>query len=351
MNVLNSSLYLSDIEKATKSLDWIEFPNDKTFLVTGASGLICSSVVDLLVNLAQNYKLNWKIFLAGRNEEKIHNRFLKYFNDKNVSFINYEIEDPCHFPSGINYLIHGAGNAYPAAFAKEPAETLYLNILGMHQVLSYAIQNKTRVVYISSSEVYGQLQNNEPITESDSGYIDLLNSRSSYPMGKRAAETLCASFIQEYAADCTIVRPGHIYGPTASKEDNRVSSVFMFNAANGKNLILKSKGEQKRSYCYCIDCASAIIATLFKGEIGEAYNISNKNSLCSIKEMAEAFAKSGNVSVNYDLPSETEKKNFNQMLNSTLNSEKIEKLGWQPSFSKQEGFDHSIKIVKELNLN
>lgn len=351
MTVLDSKLYISDVIKAAEHLDWIELPRNKTFLVTGATGLICSSVVDVLEELNISKKLNWTIIAGVRNSQKARERFSKYEHNSGILYFEYDISKTCSFPDGIDYIIHGAGNAYPAAISNYPVETLTESIGGLKQILLYAVQNNVRVLYVSSSEIYGLLKNAAPIKENEYGYVDILNPRSSYAMGKRAAETLCSSFISEFDAECVVVRPGHIYGPTASRQDNRVSSVFMYAAARGQDVILKSRGEQLRSYCYCLDCASAILAALFLGKNGEAYNISNRNSLCSIKEMAEQFAKIGSVSLRFDFPSEMEKQAFNPMLNSSLDSEKIESLGWSPVLSKEEGFEHSIIVAKELLKN
>ena len=349
MNILESNLYKNDIKKSLISLNGIDFPNNKVFFITGATGLICSAVVDLLEELNNSKSLNWKIIIAARNLQKAKERFFRYENYQNIEYFEYDILKSCIFPNGIDYIIHGAGNAYPLAFSNYPVETLAGSVNGLDNILRYATTHKNiRVLYVSSSEVYGLLQKNEPIKENEYGYIDILNARSSYSIGKRASETLCSSYVSEFGSDCVIVRPGHIYGPTASKQDNRVSSTFMYAAALGQNLIMKSKGEQLRSYCYCMDCASAIIAVLIKGNNGEAYNISNKNSTCSIRDMAEYFSKFGNVMLDFDLPSEKEKQAFNPMLNSSLNSEKLESLGWKPAFAKEEGFEHSINVIKEI---
>lgn len=348
MNILDSKIYNSDLIRIIQSLQHLYFPQKKTFFITGATGLICSPVVDVLYALNKLKKLEWKIIAAVRNPENAANRFGKYCDDKNFEIFRYDASKSACFPNGIDYIVHGAGNAYPKAIAAEPVETLRNSIIGLFEILEYARNNKSRVLYVSSSEVYGQLNNTEPIKEEEFGYIEILNPRSSYSIGKCAAETLCASFLNEYSVDSVIVRPGHIYGPTASKFDNRVSSAFMYSASMGQNLVLKSSGKQIRSYCYCLDCASAIITALLNGKAGEAYNISNRNSICSISEMADIFAKSGNVKCIFDIPKNDEKKAFNPMLNSSLNSEKLESLGWNPVFTKQEGFEHSIEICKEL---
>ena len=115
----------------------------------------------------------------------------------------------------------------------------------------------------------------------------MLNPRNSYSISKCAAETLCASYYDEYGVDSVIIRPGHIYGPTAQETDNRVSSAWAYCVARGKDIVMKSDGSQIRSYCYCLDSASAILKVMLKGSPVKAYNISNPTSIISIKQMAE----------------------------------------------------------------
>ena len=349
MMILDSILYNSDIERVTKSLNWLECKNNKTFFITGATGLICSAVVDVLEYINVSRNLGWKIIIAVRNIDKAKERFQKYEIYSNLSLFKYDLTDDFEIPDNVDYIIHGAANAFPAIFSAYPVETLTGCINGLKHILDYTVIHKdTRVLYISSSEVYGILHNDEAIKENECGIIDILSPRSCYSIGKQAAETLCTSFVSEYNSDCVIVRPGHIYGPTASEKDNRVSSLFMYSAAKGQDLVMKSNGEQLSSYCYCLDCASAIIVSLFLGKKGEAYNISNRNSICTIKEMAICYAKVANVKVIYDEPVTNEKLSFNPMLNSSLNSEKIERHGWKSVFSKEEGFYHSVLICKDL---
>lgn len=158
---------------------------------------------------------------------------------------------------------------------------------------------------------------------------------------------MCASYQAEYGVAFNIVRLGHIYGPSATKNDRRVSSDFMNKAAIGEKLILKSEGKQIRSYCYSLDCASAILTVLAKGDNGEAYNISNIDSIISIRQMAEYCAEIGNVELEFNLPSTNEISAFNPMDNSCLDSAKIEGLGWSGVFDAKEGIFHTIQILQE----
>lgn len=143
-----------------------------------------------------------------------------------------------------------------------------------------------------------------------------------------------------------IVRPGHIYGPTASPNDDRISSAFAYSAARGEKLVMKSAGTQLRSYCHCLDCASAMIKVLMKGELATAYNISNSGSVCTIREMAEAIAMAGNVELVTEAASDKEKQSFNPMDNSALEADRLIELGWKPKIAIKIGMEQTVKVIK-----
>lgn len=345
MSIVSSKTYQTDLEKALAFLGPLSELQNQSFFITGCNGLICSALVDMLLLSEKKYSLNLKIYLATRSIEKTKNRF-KIEDNSFVKCVPYDANKPLIFDESVDFYIHGASPASPDLFVKNPVDTMLSNILGLKEILDKATNN-SRVLYISSSEVYGKLQTAKPILEDECGSIEILNPRSSYGQSKRAGETLCAAYKAQFNSDVVIVRPGHIYGPTASRFDKRVSSSFMYDALDGNDLVLKSKGEQLRSYTNCIDCASAILTVLLKGKSGQAYNISNPNSICSIADMAKAFAKYSGVNLRFELPAEEEKKAFNPMNNSSLDSQKLEELGWKPCLTKDEGFEHSIKILKE----
>ena len=275
------------------------------------------------------------------------NRFGEYYERDYFSYVRYDAsKNDNRIAVKADYIIHGASNASPKAIVAEPVETMLSNFNGLNYLLNYAKENGTkRLLYISSSEVYGQKNDGKPFKEDDYGYIDLLNPRNSYSVGKRAAETLCASFYAEYGVESVIVRPGHIYGPTASPKDDRISSAFAYAAARGEKLVMKSAGTQLRSYCHCLDCASAIIKVLMKGEPATAYNISNPDSVVTVRQMAEAIAKAGNVELVTEAASDKEKQSFNPMDNSALEAERLRKLGWRGKFEIEDGMEETIGIL------
>ena len=350
MVIYENSLWLQDLDLVISGLPELDAMAGKSILITGAAGLICSSVVDILFRYNDTHKTKIQVYAAGRWIEEMTARFGELTKRPDFVFVRYDASRTDNtIDISADYIIHGASNAFPDMIVKEPVETMLSNFLGMKYLLDYAKQHETqRILYISSSEVYGKKEDKDPFREGQYGYIDLLNPRNSYSVGKRASETLCASYRAEYGVSSVIVRPGHIYGPTASPHDNRVSSAWAYAAARGENIIMKSNGSQIRSYCYCLDCASAMLKVLLTGKDGEAYNISNSDSIISIKQMAEILADAGNVELKMELPTDEEKKGFNPMSNSSLDSDNLGKLGWKGLFNAKIGLTHTVDILKTL---
>ena len=349
MTIYESKDWIQALDQELNALDLHSLAGKK-ILVTGSTGLICSAVIDLLIRW--NEKNNEKIIIAaaGREKRKIESRFGRFLEKEWFDFAEYDATKELHF-DGFRYdfIIHGAGNAAPGNIAAEPVETMVSNFIGLKNLLDYALKEGTeRVLYISSSEVYGKKENNEPFSEEEYGFVDILNPRNSYSVGKRAAETLCVSYGKEYGVNSVIVRPGHIYGPTATPTDNRVSSAWVYDVAKGKNIVMKSEGNQIRSYCHCLDCATAILTVLLKGESLKAYNISNPESVITIKQMAEILTRVSGTGLLFELPTEAEKSGFNPMNNSSLDSISLRSLGWNGIFDAARGFDHTFRIVKQL---
>ena len=351
MIIYDSSLWISDLDETIESLPELAELSGMSVMVTGCTGLICSAVVDVLIRWNEIHNEKIKILAAGRNEKKIEARFAPFIDKAWFTFVPYDASSttnelilPC------DYIIHGASNASPNKIVKEPVETMLSNVLGMKFLLDYAKEKGAkRVLYISTSEVYGKKEHNNPSKINEYSWIDLLNSRSSYSIGKCAAETMCASYADEYGVESVIIRPGHIYGPTAVESDNRVSSAWAYDVARGKDIVMKSDGSQIRSYCYCLDSASGILKVLLRGENIHAYNISNPDSIVTIYGMAEILAKSAGVKLRMDVPTEAEKKGFNPMRNSSLDSSELLALGWKGLFDAERGFAHTVAILKELD--
>lgn len=342
--------YYNDVERVIKCIPNIDKLRGSKVLITGATGMVCSPLVDILIYLNQRFGMQIELFLAGRSRRRMSDRFEDLVEGKDYSFIKYDATKDEELCLEVDYIIHGASNASPNIYSLEPVETLLGNIIGTNSMLRLATQNNTkRLLYISSSEVYGKIESELPYLESDYGFVNILDPRSCYPNAKRTAETLCVAYSVEYDIDVVIARLGHIYGPSITQSDMRASAQFSRNASRGMDIVMKSPGKQLRSYCYTLDCASAILTILINGENRNAYNISNCDSIVSIYDMAKELAGAANVGIRFADASEFERKGYNLMDNSSLDSGKLEKLGWKACFDLKEGVRRTIEHLQIIN--
>ena len=263
-----------------------------------------------------------------------------------MKYIEYNALKEIKFDISFDYIIHAASLASPELYVTKPVETMLCNLMGLQKLLEYCREKGVKkILYISSSEVYGKKENNEPYKINEYGYLDILGNRASYPSAKRASETLCASYASEYDIDVKIVRPGHIYGPTATPGDKRASSQFFRDVIAGHDIIMKSAGSQLRSYCYAVDCAAAILTVLLNGKNCFPYNIANIDSNVTIRQLAEEIAESSGKKVVFENPSDSDKIAFNMMDNSCLDATALYGLGWNGKFDCKIGVLHTYHIM------
>lgn len=335
--------YKEDINAvASLRLPW-EMLSGCNILVTGATGLIGSCLVEVL--MAHPNK-DYHVYASGRDETRAMQRFSKYTTEPTFHFFHYDVTRPLKGDVDFQYVIHAASNASPNYFATKPVDVIKANIEGLAHLMDYGLEHELRrLLFISSGEVYGE-GDGRFFTEDYSGYVDCTSVRSCYPSSKRAAESLCVAYAQQYGIDVSIARLSHVFGPNFTESDNRVYAQFVRNILRGEDIVMKSSGEQFRSWCYVVDCVSAILHILLKGKKGQAYNVADNNSNISIKELAETIAELGNRKVIIDIPSEAEKAGFNVVTKSVFSTEKLERLGWNPS--KERIRDNLKKTIEEL---
>lgn len=336
--------YKDDIQNVAKlSLPW-ERLSGCNILITGATGLIGSCLVEVLMSRQDK---DYHVYATGRNEERARARFAEYADDPAFHFFKYDVMKPLEGDTDFQFIIHAASNASPNFFATKPVEVIKANIDGVANLMDYGLHHGLkRFLFISSGEVYGE-GDGRVFTEDYSGYVNPISPRSCYPSSKRAAETLCVSYGAEYGIDTVIARPCHTYGPNFTESDNRVYAQFIRNVLNGEDIVMKSTGAQFRSWCYVVDCVSAILHILLKGESGQAYNIADESSNISIRELAEMIAEIGGKKVVIDLPSDAEKAGYNVVTKSVFSSLRIRDLGWCPKDVIVENIKKTFLFIKK----
>ena len=319
------STYKEDIQSICNyELPW-EKLSGSNILVTGATGLIGGCLVDTLM---KNPRRDYHVYALGRNDVRAKERFADFFNEEEFHFVKHDVMEQLQCDIKFDYIIHAASGASPSEYAKHPVEVMKSNLRGVTNLMDYGLRHDMkRFLYVSSGEIYGE-GDGRIFDEDYSGYVDCASPRSCYPSSKRAAETLCVSYAAEYGSDVVIARPCHIYGPHFTENDNRVYAQFIRNVLRGEDIVMKSTGEQFRSWCYVVDCVAALLFILLKGENCQAYNIADESSNISIRELAELVAGIGGKKVVIDLPDVDEKRGFNVVMKSVFSIEKLKSLGW-----------------------
>ncbi|WP_051015724.1 NAD-dependent epimerase/dehydratase family protein [Desulfitobacterium dichloroeliminans] len=325
-----------DIERIISDphLPWCEML-DKSVLITGATGLIGTALTRVLRAASKKYQLNLNLIGNGRNNAKGEKLTKECGLDV---FIDGDIRQPLSIediPSTVDYIFHCAAITKSADMVGKPVDVITTAVDGTRNLLELAKGRKCKsIVYLSSMEVYGQSLFGE-VRETDLGYIDLSNPRSSYPESKRLCETLCVAYAVQHGVPVKIARLAQTFGAGTSKEDTRVFTQFAQSVLAGKDIVLHTEGKSRGNYCYLADAVQGLLTLLLYGADGQAYNIANPGASVTIREMAELVASElgqGRIKAVVQIPNDIEKRGYAPDAGFQLNVDKLKLLGWQPHF-------------------
>ena len=334
-----NALYQQDLRNIV-SMPGIETLHGKTILITGATGMVGTHLIDALMLLG-----DVKVYAVGRDKNRAMDRLGSYYDTPLFTFVE---QDVCNkFPSDIkpDIIIPLASNTHPLAYSQYPVETMLINIKGAEHALNLAVETGATVLYPSTVEVYGNAIGEDTFSEDYTGKLNLSTSRSCYTESKRSAEAMCQSFIAEKGAKVKIVRLSRLFGPTMLMTDSKASSQFIKKALAHEDIILKSEGNQLFSYTYITDAVRAMLHVLIYGEVGTAYNISCESCDVRLKEFAGLCAQYNGKDVIFELPSETQRKGFSVAQKAVLDNSRLRSIGWTPLYNMKEALWRTLDII------
>ena len=210
-----------------QQIDWEKLRN-KTIMITGASGMVGSYFVRTLLKLNEVNNMNIHVVCVLRDVKKIG---ADIRDNASAEIFIHDVTKPIEYNGDIHFIIHAASPASPLIMKSDPVSTIAANVLGTFHTLELAQKKKAEgYMFISSREIYGQPSENQEFFKEDTyGFVDPLDPRSCYPEGKKAAETMCASFRAQYGLNTKVARLAHTYGPGMSIYDGRVQADFLKN--------------------------------------------------------------------------------------------------------------------------
>ncbi|MFI3163928.1 MAG: NAD(P)-dependent oxidoreductase [Bacillota bacterium] len=344
--MLKNETFISDLDSviSEKNIDFNMLEN-KTILVTGATGLIAYTLIHSLLYARRNIK----VLALVRNLEKAKKM---YGEQDGIMYIVSDICDAIAYDDSIDFIVHGASITSSKSFVDCPIYTIFTAINGTKNILNLAVEKNVKsFVYLSSMEVYGTPNTDEKIHEINATNIDTMETRSSYPESKRMCESICRAYFAEKNVPSKTLRLTQTFGPGVDYNDGRVFAEFARCAIEKRDIILKTKGETKRSYLYTADATRAILIALLKGENGHAYNVANEDTYCSIYEMAQLVAQEftdGEIQVQIEDNEDISKLGYASTMNMNLDTGKLQSLGWEPSSGLVCMFENMCKTMEKI---
>lgn len=331
---------------------WNDFLN-RTILLSGATGMLGTCLVDAVMLRNEIYHSNIKVIALSRNPETAKQRFAEYMDNSYFQYISCDVNEKIPECGNVDYIIHAASNTHPRQYSGDPIGTITANVFGTKNLLDYAVSHHTkRFCFVSSVEIYGENHGDvEKFDEAYLGYIDCNTLRAGYPESKRLGETLCNAYAQTYGLDFVIPRLSRVYGPTMLLSDSKAISQFIRKAAAGEDIVLKSEGNQKYSYTFVTDATVGILYTLQLGEKGRAYNVADRESDITLKELSAILAEIAGTKVVFELPEESERRGYSTATKAMLDASRIENLGWQAEVHMQEGLLCTVESFKRIPDN
>ena len=334
----------------------MNFFSGKTILVTGATGLIGSNLIDTLMKIE-----GVKVIALSLTEEKLKRSFKKYIGNENFRYIARDIslglED---IEETIDICFHAAGSTEGSKVSNYPVDIIMPNLIGIKNCCDFMVSQyknkkiKGRLILFSSATIYANNTNEDLVVkEEDTNYTEALNgNNASYSQSKRMVEVIAQAYKKQFDIDFVTARFSYVYGSTVSIP-NTAFFEFIKKSIRREDIVINKANTPRRDNIYVDDVVKALLIISEKGISGETYNVSSnqeKGNYLAIDEIASIIAEVSN-----DYYSKMENfRNISAILNETtskrnpgliLDNGKLKELGWNVETDFREGIRKTIENI------
>lgn len=322
--------------------------DNKNILITGATGLIGSHLVEFLM---KNTTAN--VYVVGRSMDKLTKIFGDYPRTRLVC-IEQDATLPITVEEPLDFVFHAAGPIDSKTIKERPMDIIMPNVWGVNNCLEFARRQQKagqqcRVIVFSSVTVY-EGTNKERVSETDIAGGENIDALSAcYSESKRYSEVIAKAMFRQYQVDVVIARFSYVYGISFFEPDTAFYQLLR-DTCEGKNLVIQGAGLPRRDNIYIEDAISGLITVALMGKSGEAYNISSageKGNFAAIDEMAETMVSEYNKLSNTNLTVKYQQEPRERKRGIVVDNSKLKTLGWSVTVSLQEGIGKIIKRKKQ----
>ena len=338
----------------------MNFFSGKTILVTGATGLIGSNLIDNLMRIKEV-----KIIALSLTEEKIKKSFKKYIGKENFKYIARDISLGINdLTETIDICFHAAGSTEGSKVSNYPVDIIMPNLIGIKNCCDFMVSQyknkkvKGRLVLFSSATIYANNTNKDLVVkEKDTNYTEELNgNNASYSQSKRMVEVIAQAYKKQFNIDFVTARFSYVYGNTKSIP-NTAFFEFIKKCIKREDILINKSNTPKRDNIYIDDAIEALLIVSEKGVTGEAYNISSnqeKGNYLAIDEIANIIAEISNEyysktenfrSISVLLRENISKRTPGLILDNT----KLKSLGWNLKTDFREGIRKILENIDTKN--
>ena len=330
-----------------------EIFRNKTFLVTGATGLLTTYLCKCLLLCAEKY--NIRVYLQCRNREKAEKIYKDQLNNSHAEILTFDLISGDPPDIKFDYIIHAASMASTKYFIETPVDVILPNVVGTYRLLELAKKVKVeKFLFFSSNSIYGEGgTDKEILTENDYGIVDPLGDRASYIESKRLGEQTCRAFYKQYGVNTNIIRITHTYGPTFDiKRDTRILPRVIKNLLTDTEMVMYKDPSASAQYTYIADMIAAVLLILVKGISGEVYN-AGADEIVKIDDavswMIDAAGKTDSAVKQIDIDENYNFSNGKGVNDKKVSNEKLKSLGWHQLYTPKDGFERMVKCYIEDN--
>ena len=303
-------------------------------LVTGGAGFLGSHLIDRLINDSQEV-ICLDNYFTGTKSNIRH-----LLDNNNFELIRHDVVNPIQLE--VDRIWHLACPASPIHYQSNPIKTSKTSFLGTYNMLGLARRLGARILFSSTSEVYGDPEIH-PQNEEYKGSVNPIGIRSCYDEGKRVAESLCFDYQRMHNTEIRVARIFNTYGPRMAANDGRVVSNFIVQALRGKPLTIYGNGSQSRSFCYVDDLVEGLIS-LMNSDASGPINIGNPDEF-SIKELADLVIKKTNSRsdlIYLPIPQD------DPLQRKPVIEKAKNQLNWTPKIDLNNGIENTIRYFKKI---